>query len=67
MVICDEIIKDKYNHNFFFEHSEIENHLICQIVGSNIENILSTIKLIEKYQYKGININLGCSSKSILV
>lgn len=42
-----------------------ECHTVAQIFGSKVENILESIRLINKLGFSGVDINMGCPDRSI--
>ena len=56
--------RDKVNHRL--EFAEIERPIVFQLWGNNPDNYVSTVKEIRKLNPDGIDINIGCSVRSVL-
>lgn len=46
-------------------NKKLEKVILAQIFGSNIENLITTINLVYKLGFSGVDINMGCPDKSI--
>ncbi len=71
--ICHEVGVENVSHRFLISDSEREllksrnTKIIAQIWGAKPENFYKSIKLItEKYDFDGIDINMGCPMKKII-
>ena len=62
MIVANAIIRGDRNKLLSFK--KIKNPVTLQIGGSNPSELAEACKIAEDYDYKEINLNLGCPSKS---
>ena len=47
-------------------YSEKQRPIVAQIWGTNLQNYLNASKLINKLEFDGIDINMGCPDKGVI-
>lgn len=55
---CDEL-------EGFLGHDEVEHPVVCQVGGSDIENVGKACEVIASWGYDEVNINCGCPSDRV--
>ena len=63
MIVANAIIRGDRNKLLSFK--KIKNPVTLQIGGSNPSELAEACKIAEDYDYKEINLNLGCPSKKV--
>ena len=51
--------------NKLLSKNDIEHPVVLQVGGSEIDLLKNSAALAEKFQYDGINLNVGCPSKKV--
>ena len=61
--LCNEKGFERLKHKLWF--SKNERPIVAQLFGNNIDNYKKCVKIIEKFKFDGIDINMGCPDKNI--
>ena len=54
------------NQNILCQKNDLENPVILQVGGNDEKDMAKCSNIAEKYNYDGINLNIGCPSKKVL-
>ena len=63
MVVANAILKGDRDKLLSFK--QISNPVVLQVGGSDPKELAEACKIAEDYNYKEINLNLGCPSKKV--
>lgn len=65
---ADGLVHSKFLADSVLPHQTIEEPLIIQIFGKNVENFVKAAKILSdpKYNIAGIDINMGCPAKKVV-
>ncbi len=63
MIVANAIIKG--NRDKLLSFKKISNPVILQVGGSNPKELAEACRIAEDYNYKEVNLNLGCPSKKV--
>ena len=60
MMVADALIRG--NHSRMLSFDESQHPVVAQLAGQDVSNFVAAARLVEKYGYDAININVGCPS-----
>ena len=63
MITAPAIIKG--NRNNLLSYNSVENPLVLQIAGSDPKEMSEAVKLVEKWDFDELNLNVGCPSAKV--
>ena len=64
MVASQALIRG--NQSILCQKNDLENPVILQVGGNDEKDMAKCSNIAEKYNYDGINLNIGCPSKKVL-